>query len=477
MGNYSIIEMNFPGLHCLGIFFVYSIMDILAERSTSMKKLFSTILLVILLVVSLPSGAKAGNNITMPNITPEMQEEGFWISKLKDADKVILGQSQISLFNQAVIAKLPDTVYDLRQYPGELKRDILVSMITVPKLPEKTKYINGQLASADYYRHLNEQCNINGIAPITKMQYGFTVERVSIRTFPTDDCVTSQPDDREFDDLQETTLDPAEPVIILHQSLNKAWYYVQAYNYRGWLSAGSVAIAASRQEWLEYVDAAEFLTVIDSKLTIGDKQFAMGSKLPLADRKNSSLLIDRLTANGSYAVKLPVRGARGELAFELVQVAVNDQVIKGYLPYTRSNIIRQAFKLQGERYGWGGMYGGWDCSALVLDVYRSFGLTLPRNADEQEMAAGRTVVLSGSTKARAEQIMSLEPGAGLYMPGHTTLYLGENEGRQFIIHAVAGYNTPDGRVPVMRVVVSDLNLTLRSGKQYLEAMTTGKQFQ
>lgn len=477
MVNYSKLEIDFLVLHCLGIFLVYSIMDILAERGTSMKRLFSSILLVLMLAVSLPSIAKGGNIITMPNITPEMQEEGFWISKLQDPDKLIMRQSEISQFNQAVVARLPDTVYDLHQYPGELKREALVPMIAVPKFPEKPKYINGQLASADYYSRLSEQSNINGIAPGTTMRYGFTVERVSIRTFPTDDCVTSQPDDREFDDLQETTLDPAEPVIILHQSLNKAWYYVQAYNYRGWLSAGSVAIAASRQEWLEYVDTAEFLTVIDSKLTIGDKQFAMGSKLPLADRKNSPLLVDRLTANGSYAVKLPVRGARGELAFELAQVAANDQVIKGYLPYTRSNIIRQAFKLQGERYGWGGMYGGWDCSALVLDVYRSFGLKLPRNADEQEMAAGRTVVLRGSAKERAEQIRSMEPGAGLYMPGHTTLYLGENEGRQFIIHAVAGYNTPAGRVPVMRVVVSDLNLTLRSGKQYLEAMTTGKPFQ
>src|SRR3546814_16455484 len=45
-----------------------------------------------------------------------------------------------------------------------------------------------------------------------------------------------------------------------------------------------------------------------------------------------------------------------------------------YLPLTHANLIRQAFKFLGERYGWGHSYGTRDCSGFVSEVYRSFGL-------------------------------------------------------------------------------------------------------
>ncbi len=439
-----------------------------------MKRVFLCLITLIITVAMLPA-AQATDFMVMPNVTLAMQEDIFWLSKLKEPSKVIMDQNQITRFNNEVIDRLPETVYDLRQYPSELVRDELVRLITVPKSSETSRYVNGRLVSAEYYNTLRAECNLSGIAPVTSVRYGFTVSRASIRTFPTTDCVTSQSYDREFDNMQETTLDPAEPVILLHQSLSKDWYYVQSYNYRGWLPANVVAIAASRQEWLQYVDSAEFLTVTSSKIIVGENEFAMGAKLPLADRLISPVIVDRLMAGGSYAVKVPLRGPNGELTFELAAVAGDSRVVKGYLPYTRANIISQVFKLQGQRYGWGGMYGGWDCSSLILDVYRSFGFKLPRNADEQEQAAGRTITFAGN--ARVSQLAGLEPGAAVYMPGHVMMYLGEHGENQYILHALGGYSTTNGRVPVMQVVVSDLSLTLKSGKTYLNALIVGKQFQ
>ncbi len=423
-----------------------------------MKRFWLCIAMASLVVFVLPV-AKAGYKV-MPNIEPIMLNESFWINKLSTPNQVILDDKEIAYFNQKVISSLPDTVYDLRQYPSQVSKEKLESLITVPKQPEGAEYINGQLATAEYYETLKAKCNKLAIGSVNAVQWAFTVNRANIRTYPTNDFVSSQSDDREFDNLQETAIDPVEPAIILHQSASKDWYYVQTYNYRGWLPAKDVAIAANRQEWLEYLDSKEFLTVTVHRLTIGDTVFAMGAKLPLAEDKK--------------AVKLPVRSSKGELAFALAAAPADGQVVQGYLPYTRANIISQVFKLQGEPYGWGGMHNSWDCSSLVLDVYRSFGFKLPRNADEQEMAAGRNVKFSND---RAIQITSLEAGDAVYMPGHVMLYLGEHDGRQFVIHSLGGHNTAEGRIAVMRVVVSDLSIKNRSGKTFLNVLTTGKIFQ
>ena len=53
------------------------------------------------------------------------------------------------------------------------------------------------------------------------------------------------------------------------------------------------------------------------------------------------------------------------------------------LPLTRANIIRQAFKFLGERYGWGHDYNARDCSGFVSEVYRSMGVQMPRNTSDQ----------------------------------------------------------------------------------------------
>ncbi|HWR41600.1 SH3 domain-containing protein [Sporomusa sp.] len=118
--------------------------------------------------------------------------------------------------------------------------------------------------------------------------YGITVTRANIRIFHTADCITSQSDDSEFDLLQETAVDPAEPVIILHESTNRAWYFIQMGKYQG---------------WLEYVEPAEFLTVIASKLKVGeaDSHVTKGV-LPCASHARGS---QRLIANAQEWRNLP----------------------------------------------------------------------------------------------------------------------------------------------------------------------------
>lgn len=127
-------------------------------------------------------------------------------------------------------------------------------------------------------------------------------------------------------------------------------------------------------------------------------------------------------------------------------------------------------------YGWGGLKDSVDCSSLIFNAYRTVGIILPRNADEQEQSAGVTHKLSGTSGERTAVINSLEPGACLYMDGHTLLYIGKINGDPYTIHSLGSYFNKGVRQREMRVVVSDLALARANGSSFLQELTTAKEY-
>jgi cell wall-associated NlpC family hydrolase len=158
-------------------------------------------------------------------------------------------------------------------------------------------------------------------------------------------------------------------------------------------------------------------------------------------------------------------------------------VTRGYLPYTRQNLLRQSFKFLGERYGWGHSYNARDCSGFVSDVYKTFGILLPRNSGDQGLSAiGSNLRFDRATlaEARVESLQSLEVGDLIYMPGHVMMYLGEVNGEPYVIHDVHGlsYDTADGEYSsgvLSGVSVTPL-LPLRAGndRSYVDSIASIK---
>src|SRR5690606_16400823 len=129
-----------------------------------------------------------------------------------------------------------------------------------------------------------------------------------------------------------------------------------------------------------------------------------------------------------YVVELPVRGDDGRLAFQAALLPRSADVAPDYLPLTEANLIRQAFKFLGERYGWGHSYNTRDCSGVVSEIYRSFGVLLPRNTSAQAVspALNRLGFDAGdSHAARAQALRDARPGDLVYIPGHVMMVIGQ----------------------------------------------------
>ena len=163
---------------------------------------------------------------------------------------------------------------------------------------------------------------------------------------------------------------------------------------------------------------------------------------------------------------LPRREEDGKMTWVTGYLRLSD-VHQGYLPYTAANILRQAFELLNEPYGWGGMYGEQDCSAFLDEVYATVGIRLPRNSSAQRQAGKLLAEFHQDTpdSDKVHALMQAVPGKTLLgLKGHIMLYLGTVDSRPFAIHAVWAYREPvgkksDDRIRVInRVAVTALYL-------------------
>ena len=271
--------------------------------------------------------------------------------------------------------------------------------------------------------------------------------------------MASSPETIDQDLIQLTALSVGTPCAILHISNDQNWYYVQSIRYRGWVEKARVAVAENKNEALDYLDSDQFLVVTESRVEtepnpfdkdISNILFQMGDKIPLV---NNDEIPDSIPENnqqaqspaGAYVVWIPVKGSKEKLKFKKALIARSNDLNEGYLTYTRENLIKQAFKMMGERYGWGGLYQRRDCSRFIMDIYRTVGIQIPRDAGypQEKITAGKMLKFSGDLNERKKTMDKLRPGDPIYMKGHVMMYLGKERKEHFLIHSGSGYGKKD----------------------------------
>lgn len=441
----------------------------------------TTSLFALVMFSLLPAGhaAPVGDG-RLPGVTDAMLKADFWASKLPTARQLILDPAGIAAFNRAIFAAMPQTVVDLDVFPDTVGRASLRQWLAVDRLPRgQERYSAGKLLGSGFYDRLEQNLNLQSIRETNSVSWGFAVRRSDLRTFPTDEAASEDDESDDFDLFQETAVNIAEPLAVLHHSADGKWLYVQLVNYRGWLKAEDVALAPSRQEW-QLRRARNFVVITGSKVAprdavmgkpVADWRAGMGAKLPFVGMEKDG-----------YQVEVPRRSDNGAVVWQKAWIHGKADVSVGYLPYTRANILRQAFKMLGENYGWGGLDEGRDCSSFIMDIYNVFGILAPRNADQQEAVPGRRIQLRGiaDVATRYALLDRADPGATLHMRNHVMMYLGAHGGKHYAIHSLGSYGDAsrpraDGSLPrigVMQIVVGDLDLPLRSGRRFIDVLTS-----
>jgi cell wall-associated NlpC family hydrolase len=206
----------------------------------------------------------------------------------------------------------------------------------------------------------------------------------------------------------------------------------------------------------------------------------MGTHLPwLADWPRDEPVSGQATY-AAWVVQLPMRDAHGDLQLVPALIPRGQDVRAGDLPLSRANLLRQAFKLLGERYGWGHDYDGRDCSGFLSEVFASFGVRMPRNTGDQAKSpvfAHEAFDDATSRATRMRAIAALQPGDLVHVPGHVLMVVGFEHGEPWVIHDVQGVSLrgADGtlrRIPLNGVSVTPLlPLQFDAGHDYVDRMT------
>lgn len=411
------------------------------------------------------------------NVSTDMQTAQYWIDRMTTPDRVIMDTGAILAYNQEIKKQMSQDssaeYYDLDSFGENISGLMLREMMGNVSFSLKTYFSGERQISAKDWQQYYENCNYDAIADINAVQYGIICERADIRMLPTDDIVTDEPGKTYDDDLQCTALAVNEPVLVLYGSRDGKWCYVMAEEYVGWTHREAIGFCRSREEWSQAAKMDKFLVVTGDRIQTkqipgnplsGDYEFTMGTKLCLAENKEWKEDVEIYMPYDNYVVKVPVRDASGTLSYSLLAIPLHEDVSVGYMDYTRANIIRQAFKMLGNPYGWGGECGERDCSAMVRDIFLCFGFRLPRNSGDIAKLPGKNnAALEGmSEKEVMEKMKGAEPGAILQMPGHVMLYLGCQDKNYFVISARGS--------AMRRVMINDLHAATSDGKTWSEQL-------
>ena len=398
-------------------------------------------------------------------------DANHWIRKLERPDRVLLDAAAIEAQNARLREQDP-TWHDLASLGQTLESEQVRAWVEArSQRPTRTLYDEaGKQGNDRQIDRLVAALDLNSIPQTQVTRFGLVVRRASLRTFPTHLRVFTAPDDTDIDRFQETALFPGTPVAIVHVSRDRKWWFVVSPLYTGWIEKPAVA-EGSRDDVFGYVQRAPTLLVtgatartayVPSNPALSELQLDMGTRVPRLTDSPPTAVINGQLAYAAWPVQLPVRTEQGQLAFAPALVPRAADVAESPLPLSRRNILRQAFKFLGERYGWGHDYNGRDCSGFVSEVYRSMGVLMPRNTSDQARSpAFDRIALDEMTtpEDRKTALRNLQVGDLVYIPGHVMMVIGREEGEPWVIHDVQGVSVVNAQGDLQRIPLNAVSVT------------------
>lgn len=398
----------------------------------------------------------------LPNVNSSMLSAGYWISRHPDPDKLVMTKEQIKDFNRHIQDDLKltkDIFYLIDHFQTESLLDVLKK--DLQSFVDHGYYTSkGDRNDNALMDKIKNNMHLSGLVLGVAPRYGLVTHLTDLRILPTKDGLYTQRGDLDFDEIQNSVLDVGTPVAIIHQSLDKKWFYVLSSLSDGWVRVSDIAIA-DQKIVKNFANPKNMVVGLSPRADLFSDQgmsqqydvIRMGAKLPLLEETEDYWL-----------VQIPTRNKEGLLQFVEGYIP-KYQAHHGYLPYTARTIYIQAFMMLDKIYGWGDMNGGQDCSRFIQMVFATVGIELPRDSKNQAQVK-EAIQVFDDKQLEGERLSALRSAKGaitlLPMKGHIMLFLGANEGTFYVIHATSGYTKKieekNVKFSINRVVLSDLSL-------------------
>ncbi|KWS06223.1 putative exported protein [Lysobacter capsici AZ78] len=395
----------------------------------------------------------------------------YWIRQQTKPDATILDPRAIAAQNQR-LHELDPSVHDIEHLPARLTQAQVREWIEAMSQPrEETLYDErGEDIPAATLAALSDNLALDAIPASQATRYGMVVRRADLRTFPTRLRVFNAKGDSDIDRFQESALFPGTPVAIVHASQDGKYWFVVSPLYAAWVEKDRIAEGA-KAAIFDYTRKTPYLVVTGASARtvhtpeqpgVSDVQLEMGVRVPLLADWPSDKPVNGQHHYASHVIELPYRDDQGRLRFSPALLPRTADTSADYLPLTQANLVRQGFKFFGERYGWGHSYNTRDCSGFVSEIYRSFGVQLPRNTRDQAVspAYNRIDLAEGlSHDERLKIVKRLEVGDLIYIPGHVMMVVGHEDGWPYVIHDTTGITFRDRTGELARVHLNGVSVT------------------
>jgi hypothetical protein len=288
-------------------------------------------------------------------------------------------------------------------------------------------------------------------------QKAIVTEASDLRVLPTMDpsygSLTKAGEYYPFDLLQESYVSIGTPILIIQSSKEGAWDLILLHNGVGWISHQHIA----------YVDddfIKKYQAMPMGVITADHTGVNVQGKFAFSGRMGA---IYPVPENAPAALYIPVREENQQAVIALANTDKNNLSLFPVL-FTPKNMAALIQPILGNPYGWGSLYAYRDCSATTEDLLASFGVWLPRNSGEQ-MKTGNPLSLASMNRKQKEVIIASQgiPFLTLIgMPGHVMLYLGQYQGKSYVLQTIWGLHTKvpffeEGRAVIGQTVITPLD--------------------
>ena len=377
-------------------------------------------------------------------------DPAFWAARLPDADRVILDRAGIAAQNARMRAE-DDSIHDLRALPARLPRaTVLADIQALSRWPQKPLFgEDGKPVAATARPAIEANLALEAIPAERPLQYGLVTHRAALRAFPTALRVFTSQGDTDIDRFQESALFPGDAVAVLHESADGQWLFITSERYSAWIEKRFVGVGdaatvlgyGQHGPYRVVTGATAYTAFTPEEPRVSRLQLEMGVRLPVLADWPVAQAVNGQQAHGAHVVQLPVRNDDGTLALVPALLPRSQDTASDYLPLTPRNLLTQSFKFLGERYGWGHSYDTRDCSGFVSEIYRSFGVLVPRNTSAQAVSPALDRIAFSDKDGKAKRnaaVQQLQVGDLVYIPGHVMVTLGQLDGQTWMIHDTAG---------------------------------------